>query len=146
MTRYFLGEGLVLLWKRVHYITCIIIVNIRCCHNKLCYHSSSLKVILKTLKPKQNHFLCDIFKWILLKENASISIKNSLKFLSSDPNINIPELIRIMFGAGQATNHYLKQWWPSFLTHICVTWLQFINKRSFDYSIKRKYNDMSKQA
>ena len=30
-------------------------------------------------------------------------------------------------GAGQATRHYLNQWWLSLMTHICVTRPQWIN-------------------
>ena len=32
------------------------------------------------------------------------------------------------FGTGQATSHYLNQWWPSIQMHICVTWRpQWVN-------------------
>ena len=27
----------------------------------------------------------------------------------------------------RATSHYLNQWWPSLLKHICVTWFQWVN-------------------
>ena len=33
---------------------------------------------------------------------------------------------RSWIGAGQATSHYLSQWWPSLLAHICVTRLQWV--------------------
>ena len=53
--------------------------------------------ILNTLRLRQNgrHFPDDIFKWIFLYENLWISIKNSLKFVSSSIN-NIPVLVQIM--------------------------------------------------
>ena len=38
-------------------------------------------------------------------------------------------------GTGQATSHYLNQWWPSILTHICVTWPQWVN---INWAIKNK--------
>ena len=35
--------------------------------------------------------------------------------------INFPALVQIMAWHHQATSHYLSQWWPSLLRHICVT-------------------------
>ena len=43
-----------------------------------------------------------------LYENARILIKISLKFVPYGPINNIPALVQI---AGQATSHYLNQWW-----------------------------------
>ena len=34
---------------------------------------------------------------------------------------------RLWLGAGQATSHYLNQWWSSLLTHICVSRPQWVN-------------------
>ena len=34
--------------------------------------------------------------------------------------------IRELLGTETATSYYLKQWWPSLLTHICATWSQYI--------------------
>ena len=52
-------------------------------------------VAINTLRPRQNgrHFPDDIFKRILLNENAWISIKISLKFV---PINNIPASVHIM--------------------------------------------------
>ena len=58
----------------------------------------------------------DIFKCIFLDENLWISINISLNFVSKDSINNIPALVQMM-----APNRCLKQWWPSLLTHICVT-------------------------
>ena len=51
-----------------------------------------------TLGPTQNgrHFPNDIFKCIVLKENVSISIKTSLKFVPKCSVNNIPSLFQIM--------------------------------------------------
>ena len=46
----------------------------------------------------------------------------SLKFVPKDPMHHTPS----MAGAGQATDLYPNQWWPSLLTHICVTWAQWV--------------------
>ena len=47
-----------------------------------------------TLKPRQNgcRFPDEIFKWIFLNENVSISIDISLKFVPNGPINNIPAL------------------------------------------------------
>ena len=53
---------------------------------------------VNTLGPRENgrHSADDIFKCILLNENVWITIKNSLKFVSKRPIINIPALVQIM--------------------------------------------------
>ena len=78
---------------------------------------SSLSI--NTLRPRQNgrHFPGDIFKCILLNEDAWISIKNSLKFVPKGSINNIPTLVQIMACAGQVTSHYLNQWW---LVYWCI--------------------------
>ena len=35
---------------------------------------------------------------------------------------------RWWLGADQATSHYVKHWWPRLLTHICVTWPQWVDR------------------
>ena len=69
------------------------------------YHTKSLshlyvhlRFAVNTLRPTQdgNHIPDDIFKCILLNENAKISIKISLKFVPKAPINNIPALIQIM--------------------------------------------------
>ena len=48
-------------------------------------------------------------------------IQISLKFIPKGPIDNMPALIQILAWRRMATSHYLNQWWPSLLTHICVT-------------------------
>ena len=82
-----------------------------------------------TLRPRQNgrHFPDDSSKCIFWNENVWISLENSLKFVPWGPINNIPALVQIWLGADQATSHYLKQWWYSLLTYICVTRPQRVN-------------------
>ena len=79
---------------------------------------------VNTLRLRQmaTKFADDIFKCIFLNENVWIEIKISLKFVPKGTINNIP-----MFGTDQATSHYLNQWWPCLLMHICVTWPQWVN-------------------
>ena len=76
-----------------------------------------------TLRPRQNshHFADDIFKCIFLNENASISIKISLKFDPKGPNNNIPELVQIMAWRRPGDKPLSEPMMVSFPTHICVT-------------------------
>ena len=57
---------------------------------------SSIKIVVRLLK----------FQWNLL---AIVKLTIS------------HHCFRIWLGVGQATSRYLNQWWPSLLTHICVT-------------------------
>ena len=58
----------------------------------------SLRHTIDTLRPRQNgrKFPDDIFKYIFLQENVSISIKISLKFVPKGSINNIPALVQIM--------------------------------------------------
>ena len=51
--------------------------------------------LLNTLRPRQNgcHFANNIFKYIFLSENVSISINISLKCVPMGQIDNIPELV-----------------------------------------------------
>ena len=84
----------------------------------------------KTLRVRQHgrHFPDDIYRCIFLSENIWISIQISLKFVPKGPINNIPSLVQMMAWrpTGQATSHYLNQWWPSLLLHICVTQPQWV--------------------
>ena len=55
-------------------------------------------VHVNTLRPRQNGrpFSGDIFEWIFLNENLSISINISLKFVPRGRINNIPTLIQVM--------------------------------------------------
>ena len=68
---------------------------------------------INTLRPTQNgrRFADDTFKRSFLNENVRISIKISLMFVPKGQINNIPALVQLMACAGQATSHYLNQWW-----------------------------------
>ena len=54
----------------------------------------------------------------------------SLKFASKGPIDNKSVLAQVMAWRRRATSHYLNQWWPSSLTHKCVTrpqWVKIIS-------------------
>ena len=61
-------------------------------------------------------FIC-----IFLNENASISIKISLKFVPKDPINNIPTLVQIMAWRLSGDKPLSEPMMDSLLTHICVT-------------------------
>ena len=80
------------------------------------------------------HFGDNIFKCIFLNENCCIAIKISPKFFPKGPIDKKPSLVHMM------ASHYLNQWRPSLMTHICVTqpqcvnqpllvWFHFMNKK-----------------
>ena len=56
------------------------------------HHADNARPCFNALRPRQNgrHFPDDIFKCIFVNENARISIKISLKFVSKGPINNIP--------------------------------------------------------
>ena len=66
-----------------------------------------------TLWPTHNcRYLVDnIFKSILLNENAWISLKMWLKWVPKVRISNIPALVQIMAWRRQARSHYVNQWW-----------------------------------
>ena len=53
--------------------------------------------------------------YTFLNENVLLSI--SLKFIPNGPISNIPALVQIM--AWRRPGHYLNQYWPHSLTHVC---------------------------
>ena len=67
----------------------------RCLWNINQHFSSWCIPTFNTLRPRQNgsHFPDDIFKWIFLNENVSISIDMSLMFVPNGPINNIPALV-----------------------------------------------------
>ena len=99
------------------------------------------------------HFPDDIFKWILLKENVSISMKIPLKFVPKGPIHNIPGLVKLlwltMFDMSKiktksflspvkaqkflrcliniVTSQRSDKQMVSLLAHICVTRPQWVN-------------------
>ena len=76
---------------------------------------------LNTSRLRQNgcHFSDDIFKFIFLCENCHILC--ICLFPKSSIN-NKPALAQIMAGRWTGYRHYLNQWWPAFIMHICATW------------------------
>ena len=68
--------------------------------------------------PGQNgcHFTDGIFKCIFLNGNVRTSIQYLLKIVPKGPIDNKSVFVQV-----QATSHYLNQYWPSSLTHICGT-------------------------
>ena len=88
--------------------------------------------ILNILRPKQNgsHFADDVFKCIFLNENVWISLKISLKFVPKGPINNIPSLVQIMAWHRTGNKPLSEPVMVRLLTHICVTWLQWVNTPS----------------
>ena len=58
----------------------------------------TISCYINTLRPRRSrrHFADDIFKCILLNENALTSIQISLKFIPKGPINNMPALVQIM--------------------------------------------------
>ena len=82
-----------------------------------------------TLRPRQNgrHYPDNIFKYIFLNENASISKNVSLKFVPMGPINNIPALVQIMAWRHSGAKPLSEPMKVSLLTHICVTRPQWVN-------------------
>ena len=88
-----------------------------------------LNYVLNTLRQRQNgrHFADDTFKCIFLNENVRILIKISLKFVPKGPINNIPSLILIMAWRQPGAKPLSEPIMVRLLTHICVTWPQWVN-------------------
>ena len=84
---------------------------------------------INTLRPRQNgrHFVDDIFYRIFLNERFKFSLKFHWNLFPKVQWTINQHWITWWFGGDQATSHYLNQWWFILLTHICVTWLQWLN-------------------
>ena len=61
------------------------------------------------------------FSNAFFNENIWISITISLKFVPEGPINNIQSLVQIMTWHWSGDQPLLNQWWPSLLTHICIT-------------------------
>ena len=85
--------------------------------------------VFNILRPKQigHHFADDVFKCIFLNENVWIAIKISLTFVPKGPINNIPALIQIMAWRRPGYKPLSEPMMVSLLTHICVTWPQWVN-------------------
>ena len=88
-----------------------------------------LPCILNTLRSRQNgrRFPDDIFKYIFLYENVWISLKISLKFIPKVLINNIPSLVQIMAWRQPGDKPLYEPMMGNSLTHICVTWPQWVN-------------------
>ena len=84
--------------------------------------------IFNTLRPRQNgrHFADDIFKCILLNENAWIPNKISLKFVPKGPINNISSLVQIMAWRRPGDKPLSEPMMVRSLMHICVTRPQWV--------------------
>ena len=101
--------------------------------------ASLIPYAFNTLWPRQNgrHFPDDIFKWIFLNENVWISINISLNFAPRGPINNIPTLVQVMAWRRPGDNPLSEPMMVKFLTHLCVTRPQWVNKHH--QSNKSKY-------
>ena len=72
------------------------------------------------------HFADDIFKCIFLDDNVWIPIKMSLKFVPKGPINNIPEMVHIMAWRRPGDKPLSEPMLSNLLTHICVTWPQWV--------------------
>ena len=86
-------------------------------------------VSLNSLRPRQNgrHFTDDVFKRIFLNENVWILLKISLKFVPKGLINNIPSLVQVMAWRRPGDKPLSGPMLVSLLTHICVTWPQWVN-------------------
>ena len=78
------------------------------------------------LRPNGRHFTDDIFKCIFLNENIWISINISLNFVPKGQINNIPALVPIMAWRRPGDKPLSEPMMVSLLTHICVTWHQWV--------------------
>ena len=90
---------------------------------------------LNTLRPRQNGrlFTDDIFKCVLLNENAWISIKISLKFVPKGLTNNIPALVQVMAWHWVGAKPLSESMMVSMLAHICVTYMGLNELKKYDY-------------
>ena len=103
-----------------------------------------IKHLINTLRPRQNgrHFTDDTFKCIFLKENISISIKISLKFVPKGPIDNIPALFQIMAWRRAGEKPLSEAMMVSLLTHICFArpqWVKIFTEVSNLWVYMEKY-------
>ena len=81
------------------------------------------------LRPRHNgrHFADDIFKCNFLNEYIyKFRLTFDWSFFLGFKLTIFKHWFRKWLGAGHATSLYLSQWWSRLLTHICVTWPQWV--------------------
>ena len=88
---------------------------------------------LNTLRPRQNgrRFTDITFKCIFLNEIVRILIEISLKFVPKGPINNIPALVQIMAWRRSGDKPLSEPMMVSLLTHMWVTWPQWVNKGQY---------------
>ena len=94
------------------------------------------------MRPRQNR--CNsadsIFKCISLNKNALILLTISLTFVSKVQINNIPGLVQIMACCRPGNEPLSEPMVASFLTHICMTWLQWVNYPCITSDMSLKHN------
>ena len=93
----------------------------------LCIHRLIHRVNTLRLRWNEQHSADDIFKRIFFNENVWISINISLKFVPKGPINNITALVQIMAWRRSGDKPLSEPMMVSLLTHICVTWPQWVN-------------------
>ena len=86
------------------------------------------------LRPRHNgrHFADDIFKCNFLNEYIyKFRLTFDWSFFLGFKLTIFKHWFRKWLGAGHATSLYLSQWWSRLLTHICVTWPQWVKYQYF---------------
>ena len=93
---------------------------------------------INILRPKQNgrRFADDTYKRIFLNENVRNSIKISLKFVPKGPINNNPALVQIMAWRRSGDKPLSEPMMVSLLTHVCVTWPQWVNRQGIRFLLK----------
>ena len=91
------------------------------------------QAIFNILRPRQNgrHFAEDTLKCIFVNENARILIEISLTFVPKGPINIIPTLVQILAWPQLGDKPLSQPMMASLLTHICVTWPQWVNRFHF---------------
>ena len=86
-------------------------------------HWSLVSIYVNTLKPKPNghRFADEIFKVIIVNQNCWNLTKKITEKCSQMFNKQYANIGSEWLGAGQATSHYLNQWWPSWPMYMYVT-------------------------
>ena len=97
----------------LYFVVLILSVRCRFLWSIYLYHPGFLYRYYEYLRPRQNgrHFPNYILKCIFLKDNVYISIGFHRRLFPKIKFTIFQHLFRQWLGAGQATSHYLNQWW-----------------------------------
>ena len=87
---------------------------------------------INILRPGQNcrHYADVIFKWLFLNENVWMLLKISLKFVPKFRISNTLKLVQIMAWPRPGNTPLSGLMRASFLTHMCVTQPQWVNRQN----------------